>query len=328
MNLGKLAQVGIALFFAAGATVVGADEFDVHPKESQIPWVRESGRAFRQGDCETVHRLLAEGLETSDADQAYGLLASLSELGECSPQDYVKAAELYRLAVENGNGSVGFALGNLYLKGLGVERDTAMARRWFRFALAGIRDETPEERRENLLKHMAVRGGISAELEAQLEWRSELDNDPVAQLNAARMFYADNELPGNLYLADTWYLRSAIHEYPEARYEYGLLLLNGDGSEVFPGQDRTGGTFLRKAARVGYVPAQLELGRRLAYRELPSGLSEDFLDYKAYVWLLRAKWSGANTGLLPHMLEIRLSELEIETARKQADKSGYVDFRP
>ena len=324
-NLGKFAATGIALFVVAYAAAARASEFDATPSaEKESSWVRESGNAFRQGDCETVHRLLAEGLETKEAGEAYGLLASLSEFGKCSPKDYAKAAELYRLAVENGDSSFGIALGYLYLNGLGVEQDTAMAIRWFRHAIGFVMDTTPEEGRKNMQKYMASRGGIPAELEAQLEWRAKLDDDPVVQLEAARMFYADNELPGNLYRADSWYLRAAIHEFPEARYEYGLLLLDGDGSVVFPGQDSTGGTFLRKAARADYVPAQLELGRRYAYREWPTSRKAEHFDFEAYVWLLRAKWRGANTGLLPYVLETRLPEWQVEAARKQAGASGNI----
>ena len=45
-----------------------------------------------------------------------------------------EALELYRLAAEQGNARAQYALGTLYCKGEGVERDLAEAARWFRLA--------------------------------------------------------------------------------------------------------------------------------------------------------------------------------------------------
>jgi formylglycine-generating enzyme required for sulfatase activity len=72
-------------------------------------------------------------LADSDADKQY-MIAEFFRFSEIMPQDLHVAAQLYRLAAEQGHLDAMFDLGEMYFHGSGVPQDFAEAARWWRLA--------------------------------------------------------------------------------------------------------------------------------------------------------------------------------------------------
>ena len=68
------------------------------------------------------------------------------------PPDYIKAAQLLRLAAEQGHANAQFELGGLYLLGLGVIQDDVQALAWF--SLASIQGNKAHYHRDELQERM------------------------------------------------------------------------------------------------------------------------------------------------------------------------------
>jgi TPR repeat protein len=112
----------------------------------------------------------------------------------------------------------------------------------------------------------------------------------------------------NLELAHAWYRRAAAFGVPEAQYNLGYLLLNGDGVPPSPEQ---AARWFGEAARNGFGPAQLALG--YLYLE-GAGVAKDTAD--AWAWFRAAesrKTDGAadareKTGAALSPAELRRAE--------------------
>lgn len=102
---------------------------------------------------------------------------------------------------------------------------------------------------------------------------------------------------------------------PEAYYDLGLTRLN---DPVRPRDDEFGISALARAGRDGFVPAQVELGRRYA-----AGIQVQQWDHAAYVWLLIADENGADVGALLDEVGGRMSDQEREAAREEAETGTY-----
>ncbi len=310
--------------------IIAADETKPNPTFSteNIPWEKDASRAYWAGDCDTVYERLDDGLKTEHAGIAYGILGALAEFGDCGPQDYEKAAKMYSKTMESGYKHTVLWLGYFYLNGLGVPRDPAEARTLFRYYLLEMLDQTSGERRKKARDLMRSRGGIPAELEAELQWRDTLDTDPRGQLEAGRRLADADGLPHKPYLGYIWMSKAAQQRYPEALYELGLRLIVSDGTEAFANQKHLGWSFLGMAGKSDFMPAQLELGRRFALRQVDGHIEttpKDF-DYMAYAWLLRARRNGANVGTLIDEVESRLPEYRVRRARKWAQTPALESY--
>ena len=95
-------------------------------------------------------RLLASAAKLGHAAAAYDLALLYIE-GQQFPQDYARAAELFRTAAQAGNPEAQYALATLYKEGRGVAKDEREAAR-----LLGAAALADNHRRRGGIRHRAV----------------------------------------------------------------------------------------------------------------------------------------------------------------------------
>jgi TPR repeat protein len=135
--------------------------------------------------------------------------------------DLKQAVAFYRKAGELGHSRAAFMLGECYRYGIGVESDPVQAMVWYRKA-ARLFD---------------------------------------AKLALADMYYFGQGIAQNQREAMRWFTHAVEqHEDAYAMYSLGFCLLHGHGTQRNLANAREGGRWLRKAAAMGEVDAQYELG--------------------------------------------------------------------
>jgi uncharacterized protein len=95
--------------------------------------IEDATAAFKHGEYTTVLRLLRP-LANDGVGQAQYELGFLYYNGFGVPQDYVQAAEWYRIAADQGIAKAQHDLGVMYLSGQGVPQDYVLAHMWFNLA--------------------------------------------------------------------------------------------------------------------------------------------------------------------------------------------------
>ena len=140
------------------------------------------------------------------------------EKGNGVPQDYVKAAEYYRRAAEQGHEEARVNLGFLYYNGRGVSQGYGEAAKWFR---------------------MAAEQGKQGNAKAQFTLGHMYD-------------YGYGVLPNNSE-AISWYRKAAEQGHAEAQFFLGSKYAKG---EDVPRNDLEAAKWYRKAAAQGYGPAK------------------------------------------------------------------------
>ncbi len=107
------------------------------------------------------------------------VLAELYIVGRVVPQNYAKAASLYRQSADMGDREAQLELGFLYFTGRGVEQDYEKAFKWFEMAA--------------------------------------LNNDSLAQYNLGIMWYTGNGTKeSDMEHAHAWFSLAAANNYPDA----------------------------------------------------------------------------------------------------------------
>lgn len=285
-------------------------------------WYRKFQQGSKEGNCNIGLAALEEGRTGRGAAQAYTYLGDFAERGACMPQDYALAAEYYREAIHRYNDDAIIFLGNLYLKGLGVEQDTARARRLFRRGVLHLIRVMPEYRA--LTQIMSVRGGIPSELDAELEWLESLPDDRDDLLAMARRLRDGDGFDRDLRAAFLWYKEAMDKGSAEARHELAIMLIDESG---VPGDLFEGGMLLSRSAKNGYGLSQMELARRLARGDDGKSRYED-----AYFWYLRASDNGMNVKEELHAAAMELdATTRYRTAKKARDPrwlGSGLSYRP
>jgi TPR repeat protein len=95
---------------------------------------RHGGSAYAASRHSTAARVM--WLAERGNARAQAKLGYMYSIGRGVPQNYIEAAEWYRLAAEQGNGSAQFALGLLYSNGRGVRLDLVQAHMWLNLSAA------------------------------------------------------------------------------------------------------------------------------------------------------------------------------------------------
>ena len=96
---------------------------------------REYGDKFKKKNIPQELKFLTNDAENGIADAQFKLGMMLYAHGQVLPQDDEKAVKWYRLAAEQGNSEAQYALGVMYVKGLGVLASEQEAMKWFRLYL-------------------------------------------------------------------------------------------------------------------------------------------------------------------------------------------------
>ncbi len=292
---------GFGVIFVVGAVLS-------HPLYAQ-----DGGGAEAPGDWQAVARKAisesgcAEELDHLSQDIDEGEKFALLFLGDeyesgssCLPQDAAKAAELYRIAVDNGVEAAQPLLGYLYLNGLGVPRDAAQAQYWFkRTALSQV--GLPDELRLSVPKATLGRRGVPEELKKELQWVREVEEgDAARQFELALQLRDGSGLPQDREVAFDWARQAADKGLVEASYELAQWYISGAYGEK---DAKRGLLWLEEAARADYVPAQVDLGLRFA-----TGEEVKRNPIAAYVWLRRAQAGGADVAAALGELDTALSD--------------------
>lgn len=282
-------------------------------------WRENLRVALRWGECASALSVIEGAREAGDAGARHGL-AVLYEEGACVEQDFGRALEHYRQAADEGHRDSAFPLGILYYDGRGAPRDLVVARHWFKAAALGLVGGS-ERRSTRLISagiHLRRLGKeeLPPELIAEIDWLTEIeDGDPRILHETALRVRDGDGLPRDRLAAESWLAAAGKRGVPEAYYDLGLTRLN---DPVRPRDDEFGISALARAGRDGFVPAQVELGRRYA-----AGIQVQQWDHAAYVWLSMAKENGADVSALLEKVGERLTERGRQAAREEAEKGTY-----
>jgi TPR repeat protein len=156
---------------------------------------------------------------------------------------------------------------------------------------------------------------------AELEWVAEIEGgDPRTLFETALRVRDGRGLPKVRQAAITWLSVAGSRGVPAAYYELGLTHLDAPRREL---EVKAGIGSLAMAGREGFVPAQVEMGRRYA-----AGDQVQQWDHAAYVWLLMAAGNGADVAALLDEVGGRLSDEDRRTARAEAEKGIYYPLPP
>ncbi len=129
-------------------------------------------------------------------------------------EDFTEAVRIWRLLAADGDPRAQFSLGEMYLEGLGVEKDEAESTRWFRFAAQqGL--APAQFNLGNAYKH--GRGVAQDDTAAALWWQKAAEQELApAQFNLAMLYTHGRGVPKDEDQALHWYRRAAANGHPEA----------------------------------------------------------------------------------------------------------------
>jgi len=289
-------------------------------------WQEEVHSALNWQECGRALSALDGGRQAGDP-VAEHRIAEFYEEGTCVDQDAAKALDHYSAAIDAGHLRSAFRLGLLYYDGRGVAQDLEAARYWFKAAALSLVNDAvdriarPEYASYNMPSDPYLRRELPPELRAEIDWLAEIeDGDPHVLRETALRVRDGRGLPQVRNAAEFWLRRAARRGVAEADYDLGLIRLNGP---VRSRDEEFGIIALARAGRDGFVPAQVELGRRYA-----AGDQIQQWDHAAYVWLLMAAGNGADVAALLEEVGGRLSEEDRQTARADAEKGTYYPLPP
>ncbi|MDH5327455.1 MAG: sel1 repeat family protein [Gammaproteobacteria bacterium] len=181
--------------------------------------------------------------------QAQTALAKLFLEGSAAhPKDIHKAIDWFQVAAENGWAEAQYSLGNIYLEGKLVARDTVKAEKWlFEAANNGSKAALP----------------LVAQLEAKRKkptqkgfMQAAKDGDKEAQFNLGLMYlYGKNGLQKNRASALKWLKQAADQNHIKAQYHTGMIYYQPESEDNGAAYD-----WLTKAASNGHADAQYFLG--------------------------------------------------------------------
>jgi TPR repeat protein len=183
------------------------------------------GRAD-QPDLSTVRAQAAQGnvLAEYKLGRAY-------HLGQGVPQDYTKAAELYRKAAAQGDAKSMYNLGYIYLHGQGVPKDSLAAAGWFQKAAdSGL---AAGQLQLGLFYYFGDMG-IKKDYAVATRWltlAARQENSPAQSAPAANALGAIYESQSNVPNADAqavfWYKKGAEMGNAKAQSNLGRIYLEG-----------------------------------------------------------------------------------------------------
>lgn len=130
-------------------------------------------------------------------------------------KNYLAALPLLRRAAEQGNARSQFAVGLMYMKGQGVDRDYNFAAYWFKKSA-----EQGNAGAQNTLGALYIAGwGVDRDLSQSFLWfkRSAEQGDQGAEFNLGQMYANGRGVNRDLNQAAYWYKKSAAQGNEEAR---------------------------------------------------------------------------------------------------------------
>jgi len=222
--------------------------------------------------------------------------------------DYTMAMEQFRMAAEDGHAGAQAAIGELYNRGKGTERDAQEAAKWYRLAA----EQGHVDAQVTLgWMYNAGTGVPQSNTEAFKWFRLAADQGhPGAQNNLGVLYRNMGKGPTDKTNAVAWFQKAADQGVAPAQYALGQMYLNGEGVEKSLAKAVQ---LYTEAANQGILEAQADLGFLYAARE--DKVPQDFLI--AYKWLSLATRKGdriAKTDLAK--LVATMTNDQIEEAKK------------
>lgn len=164
-------------------------------------------------------------------------------------EDYEVASDLLMPLAENGAAEAEFLMGYLYFTSASVTKDESRA--WLERAAA--KDHPGALYYLSGLGNTIDLGPPEDDVHGRFLIRAAELGLPQAQRDLG-CFYAIGEygFPKDLVLGRIWYGRAAVQGHRDAQYNFGLMLLHGEGGPVEPD---AGMEWLRRAAKQGDAAA-------------------------------------------------------------------------
>jgi TPR repeat protein len=172
-------------------------------------------------------------------------------------RDPALAAKWMRTAAESGSRDAAYQLGAMYETGRGVSQDDAQAVSWYRkAALLGDR-----EAQVKVGKAYEAGKGVSADMGEALTWyrKAAGQGDAWAQNYIGFLYGNGKGVPRDDVEALKWFRQAASSGNAQAEYNVGFMYANGRGVRY---NDEEAVRWFRQAARHGYEEAKKELERR------------------------------------------------------------------
>ncbi len=285
-------------------------------------WREKRDIAMRWRECGRVISILTGAAEAGETAAELELARSYDN-GICVEANPVKALAHYEAAAKGGEIDAVLPVGLMHYDGRGTPRDLQMARHWFKAAALNLVAESSSDNRRMIIARNGLRrvNGLRArlfpvELAAEIEWLTEIEEGSPQVLYETALRVRDGRgLPQVHEAAVRWLRLAGRRGVPKAYYERALAFLNA--SPRYRDTQR-GINVLALSGRSGFVPAQVEMGRRYA-----AGDQVQQWDHAAYVWLLIARNHGADVTALLNDVGGRLSRTERRMAREEAEKGTY-----
>ncbi|MCZ8106916.1 MAG: tetratricopeptide repeat protein [Burkholderiales bacterium] len=262
--------------------------------------------AFQRGLYLTAFNEASKRVAADPTDgAAMTLIGELYANGFGVRQDWAKAGDWYRLAVQRGDPHAAFALGMMTLDGRGVTKDAAAGRR----LLESAADAVPAAAYNLALLLLEARRPESDRRAAELMRRAADAGEIDAQYALAVLYRQGKGVIRDPVEGAIWMARAAASRNAAAEVEYGIMLFNGEG--VIRNEVGAAAFFLR-AAEKGNPVAQNRLARlHAAGRGVPRDLVE------------AAKWHAiaGSRGVKDPWLDETVKELS-PAERARADEAA------
>lgn len=208
-------------------------------------------------------------------------LGNFYKTGDCLPKDLRKAAAIYRIGADHGDGGSMLELALLYWNGQGVPEDREAAIQLFRqgliaFELLGGQSDVPNL--EGL-----VDGPVPPDLLSEFDWVKDLATTPRMGLAVADALRSKSPPDA---VAACRYLALSFDRHPDAETAYRLGMMHLESGAITPSKFY-GFLYLSRAATEDHPLATAEIGRRLIKGEI-----QPRTDWQGLAWLIRAKRLG------------------------------------
>ena len=185
--------------------------------------------AYQRGFYLTAFALATKQAGLGDI-HAQTLLGELYLKGNGVEQDMKEAANWFEIAAEKGDREAQFNLGMLYAQGQGVPKDFEKALDYFQKAAAKNQPNAQFNLGLLYLRGQLVERDLTKAMD--LLNKSAKQGDAAAQYALASLYQSDFFPAPNLEQASYWMQKSAEGGFLDAQLEYGLMLFHGKGGRA------------------------------------------------------------------------------------------------
>jgi formylglycine-generating enzyme required for sulfatase activity/uncharacterized protein YecT (DUF1311 family) len=176
--------------------------------------------------------------------------------GEGVPQDYAKAADLFKKAADQGYADAQDLLGLMYDNGLGVPQNHATAAEWYKKAA----EQGNADAQFHLGNEYHIGQGVPQNHATAAEWYKKAagQGNADAQFNLGVMYYNSEGVPQDYGKAADLFKKTADQGVGNAQFNLGIMYANGEG---VPQDYGKAAEWFKKAADQGVAGAKEQLAK-------------------------------------------------------------------